>query len=62
MSCFKLMCPNCGSENFMVEMDAKDTSSYEVACADCRVSVATVDSYGVEWVKEDEDKDASSSD
>ena len=51
----RLECPGCGNNTFRVEMDAKKLNSFVVVCEDCGECIATVNSYSIDWVEDDED-------
>ena len=51
----RLECPVCGNRTFEVEMDAEKLNNFVVVCGDCGECIATVNSYSIDWVEDDED-------
>lgn len=51
----RLECAACGHSSFKVEMNVKKLNDFVLVCECCGEPIATVNSYAVDWVEDDED-------
>lgn len=53
-----LVCSNCDSTTFSIQKSAQSANAdYECICAECGKPIATIGSYSVDWMTEEEKAD-----
>ncbi len=58
MAKLRLVCSNCDSTTFNIHKSAQCANAdYECICAECGKPIATMGSYSVNWITEEEDTD-----
>ena len=60
MGNLRLVCSNCDSTTFNIQKSARYANAdYEWMCAECGKPIATIGSYNVNWITEEEKADDS---
>ena len=60
MGNLRLVCNNCDSTAFNIQKSAQYANAdYECICAECGKPIATIGSYNVNWITEEEKADDS---